>query len=508
MQTTSFQNRLRLSSSLRGSVAIVALGISVACAPAGTGDDGGEPSPAGPATPSPTPDPEGPGAPPVQGVPPTISSVAAAQVGARGQSIQLTVEGGDEDGDISGIVVELLDSAGAAIALYDRDGDGEPDDPRRRLFLDPAPAGEVTVSGTAVMATILDTVPNVESVRVSLIDSEGTTSPSREATLTLQTEVPAGGSCDESYVLTRCPYGMGCAGSPATCSEGTAPEFDRVAYHRTSEGSQILLDGFEAEDDLKAIFLEFLDRSGDPVELDLDADGTPDSISFNVDVLGEAIDGRFLLRLEQTADFAETVVRIAATAVDDNGHTGERMEASLGNPPVRGFNQSCDPFGFDRCTTGAACSPDAGGAGHRCLVIGPMQSQMCESAPVVEPGETVVVTAAGGAFGASLWDPPDECAPNNPKNRPEGAVVLHLDEPAVGLRIRTDYAGTDFDTIVYVVEGCPREVEAPLGCDDDSGGGVFSDLDLAFVPAGDYLIVVDSYDITGGNFIITVELEE
>ena len=441
------------------------------------------------------------------GVAPELASGSVAQVGVRGQSLRIVVEGVDVDEDVSGVIVELLAASGDPIPLFDRDGDGTDDDPKKRVVIDANYGDEGTFTAEVTVLGMLDGI-DATAARVRLVDSEGSTSDTTDMALLHQTEVPLGESCDATYVMTRCAYGLGCTGSPAACNEGTAPVIERLAFVMTdNDETELLMDGTEAEDDLKAIFLEFLDRNQEPVMLDLDADGTPESTSFNMDVLGKAIDGRFLLRLSQTSSFAESVDRIRATPVDDNGHTGEPVEARLSRRPVRGFNQTCDPFGFDVCTSGAACAPATNGQGYRCATVGPMQSAMCASAPVVEPGESVVVTATGDAFGASLWDPPSECAANNPRNRPEGAVVLHLSEPAAGLRIRTDYDGTDFDTIVYVVEGCPRDIREPLGCDDDSGLGVFSDLDLNFVPAGDYLIVVDSYDDSGGNFVLTVEIE-
>lgn len=453
-------------------------------------------------------EPEGPGPAPVAGQPPTLLAAEAIQVGARGQSVRITFEASDPDSDVAGVALALLTAAGAEIPLVDRDGDGVLDDPERRVFFDvtvPAAAESTTFTAEAWLPAIFDEAPDAAGLRMRVIDAEGSASASQEMTIGLQSEVAAGASCDATYILTRCPYGMGCTGEPTVCAEGTAPQIERLAYHIVGDASEILVDGIEAEDDLKALFIEFQDRNGAPVLLDLDADGTPESENFNVDVFGRALDGRFLFRLDQSPSFSAAVDQIVVTPVDDHEHIGEPVSARLGRPPVRGFNQACDSFGFDVCTNGAACTPDDSGDSSRCRVLGPMQSERCENAPVIEPGESVVVS--GDAFGASLWDPPNECAANSPLNRPEGAVILHLAEPVAGLRIRTDYEGTNFDTIVYLTEGCPREITAALGCDDDGGLGVFSDLDIGFVPAGDYLIVVDSYDAAGGNFVLTVESE-
>ncbi len=476
--------------------------------------DGQTPSPEPAVTPEPgdgpeTEEPEGPGPAPVTGQPPTLHVAEAQQVGARGQSVRITFEASDPDDDVSGVALSLLTAAGAEIPLVDRDADGVLDDPQRRIFFDvtipPADPGSTNFTAEAWLPAIFDEAPEAASIRMRVIDGEGSSSSSLDIEIAQQSEVGEGESCDATYILTRCPYGMGCSGEPAVCAEGTAPQIERLAYLEAGDASEILVDGIEAEDDLKALFIEFQDRNGAPVLLDLDADGTPESENFNVDVFGRAIDGRFLFRLDQAPSFSEAVEQIVVTPVDDHDHIGEPVSARLGRPPVRGFNQACDTFGFDVCTTGAACTPDDNGSGSRCRVLGPMQSERCENAPVVEPGEAVVI--AGDAFGASLWDPPNECAANSPTNRPEGAVILHLAEPVAGLRVRTDYEGTNFDTIVYITEGCPREITAAIGCDDDGGLGVFSDLDVGFVPAGDYLIVVDSYDIDGGNFVLTVETE-
>jgi hypothetical protein len=114
----------------------------------------------------------------------------------------------------------------------------------------------------------------------------------------------------------------------------------------------------------------------------------------------------------------------------------------------------------------------------------------------------------GVAEGGSLWDAPLGCATNDPTGRPEGVVVLRMTERADRVRLSTVGSGTNFDTVLYVVPGCPNDTADVMGCSDDvMGGGGASELVLENVPAGDYLVVIDSFDGNGGNFELRATVE-
>ncbi|MBL8916018.1 MAG: hypothetical protein JNM17_35290, partial [Archangium sp.] len=116
--------------------------------------------------------------------------------------------------------------------------------------------------------------------------------------------------------------------------------------------------------------------------------------------------------------------------------------------------------------------------------------------------------AVGVAEGGSLWDAPVGCATADPTGRPEGLVLMRMTERADRVRVSTVGNGTSFDTVLYVVPGCPNDTADVLGCNDDkpqSAGA--SELVLENVPAGDYLIVVDSFDGNGGGFEVHATVE-
>jgi hypothetical protein len=69
-------------------------------------------------------------------------------------------------------------------------------------------------------------------------------------------------------------------------------------------------------------------------------------------------------------------------------------------------------------------------------------------------------------------------------------------------------SGTSFDTVLYAMPGCPNDNADALGCSDDvpMGAGA-SELVLENLPAGDYVVVIDSFDPMGGNFELHAIIE-
>jgi hypothetical protein len=136
-----------------------------------------------------------------------------------------------------------------------------------------------------------------------------------------------------------------------------------------------------------------------------------------------------------------------------------------------------------------------------------MRTAQCMGAPVLVPtaGGSVVM---GSAEGGSLWDAPSGCASADPTGRPEGVVVLRLTDRADRVRLSTVGSGTSFDTVLYAMPGCPNDNADALGCSDDvpMGAGA-SELVLENLPAGDYVVVIDSFDPMGGNFELHAIIE-
>jgi hypothetical protein len=100
----------------------------------------------------------------------------------------------------------------------------------------------------------------------------------------------------------------------------------------------------------------------------------------------------------------------------------------------------------------------------------------------------------------SLWDAPQGCSSNDPTGRPEGVVMLHLDQMA-SVTLTTAQPATNFDTTLYVLPGCPDDSLGALGCSDDTpGAGTASTLSLQNIGPGDFAVIVDSFDYVGGTF--------
>jgi hypothetical protein len=85
---------------------------------------------------------------------------------------------------------------------------------------------------------------------------------------------------------------------------------------------------------------------------------------------------------------------------------------------------------------------------------------------------------------------------------------LVLAQAAATLTLSVANPGTDFDTTMYLLPGCPSTSAGALGCDDDNGIiGVSSLLVLQNVPAGTYTVVVDSFKPHGGNYQLTATVQ-
>jgi hypothetical protein len=65
---------------------------------------------------------------------------------------------------------------------------------------------------------------------------------------------------------------------------------------------------------------------------------------------------------------------------------------------------------------------------------------------------------------------------------------------------------TDFDTVVYVREGCTGR---QLACDDDAGGSIqalTSDATTGALAGGDYYIFIDGFSYNTGTADVTITI--
>jgi len=476
-------------------------------------DDGGPEPSAGPgvspgpgAEPGVTPNPD---APPGAEAP-SVDSVTAVSVGRTGYHLDVTIEGSDVNGDVVTAFIRFLDAGGDELDLFDGNADGTPDNGFVETSFDESVTGEASFSRTLSFRNYLRSHPDIAQVAVQLQDQEALVANEVTVDIDFQEVRAMGESCDATFVVDRCEIGLACTGTPTTCQEGTAPEITELAFLEDSAtgGSRILVDGIENEGDMATLVVEFLDADDNSVMLDLDVDGTAESDFFVVDAQGSDYGegDRFFVGLEQPPEFADMVAKVAVTPSDLAEHEGERVVAQLRRTPTRGNGQSCDPRGFNVCGTGTTCTPGIVGETNLCRSVTSSQQQMCTSALVLDPSAGVSVVV-GEARGASLWDPPTECAANDPKGLPDAVVRLHLEEDAPFVRLSTAEAGTDFDTILYMLPECARTADAAMVCGDDTNEGIFAEVEMSNLAAGDYYVVIDSYDRSGGAFTLSVAFE-
>lgn len=439
--------------------------------------------------------------------PPTLASVSMHQAGRDGADVVLRVAGADANGDLVAFVARFLDAGGIEMLIVDTDLDGRPDSGYLIAGPDLSMAGETEFTVTVTLEDVFAKHPDISEVEVFALDQTSQASAVLTASIETQAVSALGAACDETYVDDRCEEGLGCKGEPLVCTGGEAPEITDFAYFTTPDGYRILIAGEDPDDDIWRVVLEFLDSTGAPVMLDLDNDLTPESDRFEIVAEGRSDDGHFYIALEPTQTFVDEVERLAAVPYDSRQAEGTRLETSLRRPPARRVGQSCDPHGFEVCNTGDVCFPGVVGENNTCNPVEGRRSRTCSDAPALNP-TSGVTRLAGVATGVSLWDPPAGCAVLDPKGRPEGVVNLDLPNGASRVTLTTNLPGTGFNTVLYVVDGCALDRDPVLGCHDNLPSSINSELELFDLPAGRYLVVVDSWSPYGGAFEIEVDVEE
>lgn len=434
---------------------------------------------------------------------PTLTSVKANVHGPQGLNLRLTLIGSDVDKDIDRVKVRLFSAQGDPVLAFRSGLSDTPDSNETVLaFDDPAAVkNKKDILATVTLRNLFATVEPAK-VEVLLIDLTSLESAVTNADVTPQAVVALGGPCDETYTESRCEAGLGCR--DGQCKEGLAPEITKVAYLNGQGGTRIVAVGTEPEDDIDSLLIEFLDLQGNPITIDLDNDEVPESDSFRLDAQGRAADGKFSVRLDPSEEFESQVKQIAVTPRDLADHEGARKTAKLTASPVRSTGQGCDPLGFDVCSATSVCVQGATGTTFTCRDVNAQRKAECAAAPVLPLDGTPVI---GFASGASLFDAPAGCSSGDPKGRPEAVVKLVLDSPAARLTLTTDLPETTFDTVLYLVPACGETSAAPLGCADESASSAAATLELELVPAGSYLVVIDSWGPGGGQFALSAQVE-
>lgn len=433
----------------------------------------------------------------------TIAKAAFRNVGRFGDTIRIEVSGGDPEGRTSAVHLRFADDTGESIRTLDTNWDGVSDAAESSLHFDVSALGKTTFDGTVTIPSSFSPTSKARKVFVSLENESGARSTEMETPLLEQALKFANESCDLDKIASRCEPGLACKGMPAVCQAGSAPVMSKVAYFGGST-PRMVLRGEDADEDIASITIGFLDGASHPKDVVLTGeaqDGTTAS-SISIDARESAFGTTFFVEAWPASSFVSQVPKIVATAVDVIGRSSAPVTSTLTSVSVRSFGQACDADGFDACATNAVCFPGLRSGANTCKSASSARADKCSSSPRLDPSKGAT-RAYGTVAGASLWDAPSGCVPNDAVGRPEAAIPLHLAAAAPSLTITTALPETNFDTAVYLMPSCAPSSSSALGCNDDALG-YSSTLTLENVAAGDYTIIVESVQMRGGRFGVLV----
>ncbi len=143
------------------------------------------------------------------------------------------------------------------------------------------------------------------------------------------------------------------------------------------------------------------------------------------------------------------------------------------------------------------------GQGNIELIPAIVGTDLCEDAPEIVNGQTPFST-----FCAEQDDGPNDCglAPGS-ANAGGGAgsdIWYDYNSSFTGL-LTVSLCGSDYDTILAVYDGCgcPAQVAATIGCNDDSCG-LASEVEVPVVSGACYKIQVAGFDFDAGEGVLTI----
>jgi hypothetical protein len=435
----------------------------------------------------------------------TLSAVSFKNVGRYGEALRVAVKGADTTKQTSAVFVRFVDDAGAPVVSLDTDWDGVPDSAERRFHFDESTIGQASFTGSVIIPNVFSPSSKIAKVVVAIEDEAGGRSATKTQDIALQATRGPNEACDPTKLADRCADGQGCVGTPPTCQPGGPPELVRVGYFG-GNAPRMIFQGTEPDEDIDEISVEFLDAAGDGKTVNLGSEENPDmSSGITIDAKSGADGASFSVSSEPIKGFETLSPKIAATVSDSHGHHSARVVAAATSLPVRSVGQACDYTGFDTCTSGNVCAPGLASTPNKCSGATSLRTKKCSDGAALDPAKGNT-KSFGTTNGASLWDAPAGCVPNDATGRPESAVRLHLAAAAATLIVSTALPETDFDTAVYVVKGCAASSSGALGCNDDVRG-YSSTLTLNNVPAGDYTIIIEAVQPRGGHFGVSVEVK-
>lgn len=439
-----------------------------------------------------------------------LKAVKLQQVGRNGDSLRVALKGSDSAKVTTSMFVKFRDATDSPVIAVDSDWDGIADTDGRRYRFDMSTLGTADFTGAVVQAGLYPIGSRIARAVIVLEDENGKQSPEMIADIAKQAVRGEGEACDAALVADRCDDGMSCTSEGSavtTCHAGVAPTLSQLAYVGGAN-PRMLFRGTEPDQDVSRIDVEFLDAAGNAKTVNLSGDpenpDMRDRFAIDLDPRADNLGAIFFRENIASSGFDGMVPKVAATVTDAAGHVSARVVSSVGAVPSRTNGQACDERGFDACVSGSVCSPGLPDVANECASIAPLRTTKCTSAGAALDPAKGTTRAFGLLNGASLWDPPAGCVPNDATGRPESVVPLHLANAASNLTITTALPETEIDTALYLLPNCAAQGTAALACNDDTRGYT-STLSLENVPAGDYVVVVESISMRGGKFGVSIE---
>jgi hypothetical protein len=437
----------------------------------------------------------------------SLTSVVAQIVGRQGDSLQFTITGTRPAAGVNDIDVTLSDSKGMPVEFFDNNWDGVPDSAEGRVVFD-APVVSASFVATATLAHITSNVALLAKAHVALLSGDDQATPALDIAIQQQAKVLLGAACDPKNLKNRCDSGLSCSGVPTQCTAGVAPVMQEVEYLHGANGPLILARGTDPDDDMGTLLVEFLDATGQPISVDINNDMTLVP-SFDTAPADLSSLGSFFSVNRSALGFDTQVPKVRVTPQDFTGHMGAPVVAAVSTVLQSGNGVACDARGFTGCIAADVCSPGLPVVMGKCANANTARTTECSADTQLDPAKGATI-AVGLIDGVSLWDPPAGCT--NPENtsRPEATVALHLPSAVSTLTVTTERPETQIDTVLYVLPGCPNDSSTALDCNDDDqqpGGGYASRLVLSNVAAGDYTIVIESGQMGGGAFGLSVSTQ-
>ncbi len=432
----------------------------------------------------------------------SLATVSARVAGRDGNSVRFTVKGTQPASRVASISVSFQGGDGKPVAVFDGNWDGSPDTADGRIVLDALPL-EAAFTGTATIAGVED-ASKLQKASVALVDGDDNSSAPITVEIVQQGTKKLGEGCDPSYVADRCEAGQSCAGSPTVCTAGVPPVLAELRYLHAMFGPVILARGTDPDDDMGKFHIELLDASNKPVTVDLESGPTT---AIDTQLSSISAQGTFYGYNKGGLTLDTQVPKVRVTPVDSVGHQGPPQLATIAALTRAADGGGCDARGFIGCPSDDVCTPGLPVVVGRCAKSKGLRQAACTAALKLDPANGVIV-AAGVIDGSSLWDPPHSCTNDQNIDRPEGVVRLHLAAAVPKLTLSTRRPETNVDTVLYVLPGCADDSKGALDCNDDAlAGGYASELVLKKVPAGDYTIVIESAQLGGGAFGVSVATE-